>query len=59
MFTWPELMPVLEKSWPVYGNNLDYRVNTFHDTKGSKGQEIHWFLLVGAPNRVIPPVNLD
>ena len=59
MFTRPEPVPVLAKSWAVYGDNVDHRVSTFHCTKGSKGQDIHWFLLVGAANRVMPPVHLD
>ena len=61
MFTGPEPVPVLEKSWAVYGDSLDHRVNTFQCTKGRRDRApgILWFLLVGALNHVMPPVHFD
>ncbi len=48
-----------DPAWEIYGDNLDHSVHTYHMTKDNRGKDIHWFLLVGAPMRVVPPPGLD
>ena len=48
-----------ESQWEIYGDNLDHRVHTSHMTRERRGEDIHWFLLVGAPLRVHPPEELN
>lgn len=47
------------QGWEIYGDNLDHSVHTYYMTKESRGNDIHWFLLVGAPMRVVPPPGID
>ena len=49
----------LPDHWDIYGDNLDCNKGVFHRTLDNQNESIHWFLLVGAPQRVKPTCHLS